>query len=255
MDVFLDLKVQPVYGKFRAMIVWKVEPSLEAGRFTIEKSHDGLNDWKIIGETLGGDNFVDDNLLGQGRLMEQYYRVTGEATGRRAVSPVVGTFGTVNRCEFGAARQIMEMEFQAMRRFTKVLLYKLRVFAPPCSVCVDADTEQAVGTSRCMTCFGTQKEKGYEDPAVTYMRVMTISPTVQLDSAEGTGSTDPSVQVARLLAFPLLRKNDMLVHKEADRRYLVNEVDLSYLGGKIPVIAMAKISLLPTTDIRYQVPV
>ena len=123
-----------------------------------------------------------------------------------------------------------------------------------CSVCWDEVNHQSKRPNDCPNCYGTQKDKGYQDPVVTYMRIMTISTTTQHDSQDGVGSTDPSIQLARLLAFPLLRKNDLLVHKEADRRYLVNEVDYSYLGGKVPVIAMANLMLLQAKDIRYKVP-
>lgn len=255
MDAFIDVKVQPIYGKFRAVIAWKVEPHLEDAAFDVFKSHDGLNEWTLLGTVQGEDHFVDENLLSQGKLLEQYYQVRCKKNGAVFLSSKIGTFGTVSRMEFGASRRIMEIEYEAMRCFTKVHLFKLRVFGPPCPVCVDPDTEQAVGVSLCPNCYGTQKDKGYMEPAVTFMRIMTISPTVQADSADGTGTTDPSIQVARLLAFPLLRKGDMLVHKEADRRYLVNDVDYSYLGGKVPVIAMANLMLLQSKDIRYKVPV
>lgn len=255
MEAFLDVKVQPIYGKFRALITWVMDPSMASGRFEIFKSHDGVNSWKSIGVVTAGDEFVDEDLLTQGKLLEQYYRIVCTKDVRRVESQVIGTFGTVHRDEFGAARQIMELEYMAMRRFTKVLLYKFRVFAPPCPTCVIPETEQAIGTSLCKDCYGTQKEKGYEDPVVTYMRIMTLSPIIKEDSAGGTGSTDPSLQVARLIAFPLLRKEDLIVHKEADRRYLVNELDHFSVGGKIPVIYMAKLSLLTATDIRYQIPV
>lgn len=251
---FLDVKVQPVYGSFRALISWKVEPSLEDGIFEIEKSHDGVNEWRLLGSIQGEDHFVDGNLLSQGKLLEQYYRVRCKKNGAVFLSSTLGTFGTISRMEFGASRRIMELEYEAMRCFTKVHLFKLRVFGPPCPVCVDAETEQAIGTSLCPNCYGTQKDKGYQDPVVTYMRIMTISTTTQNDSQDGVGATDPSIQLARLLAFPLLRKNDLLVHKEADRRYLVNEVDYSYLGGKVPVIAMANLMLLQSKDVRYKVP-
>lgn len=256
MDAFLDVKVQPIYGKFRALITWKVEPSLEDASFSILKSHDGVNDWRLIGDVVAADHFVDENLLSQGKLIEQYYRVQAVKQGRSPIlSPSIGTFGTVSRDVFGAARRIMEIEYEAMRVFTKVHLFKLRVFAPPCPVCVDPDTEQAIGTSTCTRCFGTQKENGYADPVVTFMRIMTVTPVNQTNSTDGTGAIDPSVQVIRLLAFPMLRQGDLLVHKEADRRYLVNTVDYSFMAGKIPVVAMANVSMLPTTDIRFKVPV
>lgn len=255
MDSFSDFKVQPLYGSFRALLTWKAEPGVSGVTFEIFKSHDGVNDWKRLGVVTSEEFFVDENLLSQGKLLEQYYKVRGTKDGRSATSATVGTFGTVSRMEFGAARRIMELEYEAIRCFTQVHLFKLRVFAPPCPVCVDPDTEQAIGTSTCTKCFGTQKEDGYAPAVVTYMRLMAISPVTQQSSADGTGSTDPSTQVARLLAFPMLRKGDLLVHKDADRRYLVNEVDYSFLGGKIPVIAMANLMLLQSKDIRYKVPV
>jgi len=175
--------------------------------------------------------------------------------GKTHKSQPIGTFGTVSRTEFGAARRIMEMEYQAIRQFTKVLLFKLKVTGPDCPLCVDKDTGQAVGTSRCERCWGTRKDGGYHPPISTHMRLMTTTPMVQMDSQDGTGSTDPVEHTARFLAFPLMRKEDLLVHKEADRRYLVSEIEYSYLGGKIPVVAMAKVGLLRTSDIRYKLPV
>lgn len=252
---FIDVTVQPIYGSFRALIKWKVEPKLESATFCIEKSHDGVNSWKRIGTVKQNDFFVDTDLLSQGKLIEQYYRVTAETENNRVTGPVIGTFGTVTRQDFGAARHIMDLEHQSLRRFTKVHIFKLRVFGPPCPKCVDPDTDQAIGTSLCEVCYGTTKEKGYEDPVVSFMRLMAVSPVTQVNSQGGTGASDPSLQVARMLAFPLLRQNDLVVHKEADRRYLVDEVEYSFFGGKIPVVAMVKLQMLPTNDVRFRIPV
>ena len=254
MDAFTDFKVQPVYGQFRALLTWSVSSPLEGGHFEILKSTDGLNDWQVIGTADGESFFVDENLLRQGRLFETFYQVKAQRNGHQAVSSVVGTFGTVSRMEFGAARRIMEMEYQALRCFTKVHLFKLRVFAPPCPLCVSEDTGQAVGTALCERCYGTQKDRGYADPVVTYMRIMTISPVQKVNSQDGTGATDPSEQLLRMPAFPLLRQGDLLVHKEADRRYIVNSLEPYLLGGKIPVVVMVNASLLTASDVRYKVP-
>jgi hypothetical protein len=255
MPAFLDVKVQPIYGNFRALITWKVAPELAGGQFIVLKSPDGVNDWKPVTSGVGISDAIDDNLVSQGKLLEQYYKVLVSHRDQAHESPPIGTFGTVRRDEFGAARMIMIQEFQVMRRFTKLLLCKLRVHAPICSLCGDAETGQSIGTSLCETCFATTKEGGFFPPVVTYGRFLTVSPMTKEDSQEGTGSTDPSNQTLRMLAFPLLRKEDMLIDPGADRRYLVETTEYDYFGGKIPVVANVRTVLLAARDVRYKFPI
>ena len=120
---------------------------------------------------------------------------------------------------------------------------------------VDTDTDQAVGISLCEFCFGTTKEGGYFPPIKSYGRFLTFGPTRQMDSRESTGSTDPVAAKIRMLAFPLLRKNDLLIDVGADRRYLVNETQPNRLGGKVPVVLTVDAMLLTSVDIRYKFPV
>ena len=256
MDPFLDVQVQPLYGAFRALISWKVIPEYEAATFTGCKSTDGLNGWDPIGAVTKDNHLVDDNLVSQGKLQEQYYQVmVTKGDGKVFKSPMVGTFGKVNREEFGAARRIMEMEYQSLRKFIKIHLCKFKAMGDSCKRCVDPDTDQAVGTSRCPECFGTKKEGGFYPPVITYMRPMSISPTVQQDSPEMAGTTDPITLTARMPGFPLLRKDDLLVHKETDRRYLVETVEPSWFAAKVPVVFMVKLVQLATNDMRYDFPI
>lgn len=253
---FLDIKVIPIYGQFRALIVWKTAPELAGGSFAVFKSQDGVNGWEILTTGVGIEEAVDTNLLSQGKLLEHYYqvRVTG-VDGVTHASPPIGTFGTVRRDEFGAARTIMQKEFEILRRFTRLLVCKLRANAPPCSICVNDNTDQAIGISLCEQCWGTTKQGGYYPPVLSYGRFMAFSPTTQANSQEGAGATDPVTANIRMLAFPLLRQNDLLVDREADRRYLVNSVKPSRLGGKIPVVQIVDAMLLTTVDIRYRFPI
>jgi len=255
MQSFLDVKVQPIYGQFRALITWKTVPELASGEFVVLKSPDGVNDWQPVASGSGIEDAIDENLVGQGKLLEQYYKIRVTSRGQAHESPPIGTFGTVRRDEFGAARMVMQKEFEILRRFTRFLICKLRVNAPPCKRCVTLDTDQAIGTSLCPECFATKKEGGFFPPVVSYGRIVKSSPIVQLDSREGVGSSDPSNHVIRMIAFPLLRKEDMLIDPVADRRYLVNDVDPSVFGGKIPVVLSVNTQLLVSRDIRYTFPI
>jgi hypothetical protein len=251
----LELKVQPIYGKFRAMIQWVAEPRVQDHTFIVRKSPDGINDWRVIGQVVGNDHYIDEDLLRHGRMMEQYYRVTAVGPGGKEVhSDMVGTFGRAERSEFGAARQIMELEYTAMKRFTQVHLLKLKTYGPMCPACVDEDTDQSIGVSLCERCWGTSRDGGYHPPALTYMRIMTISPVAKIDSAEGAGSSDPSLQVARMLAYPMLRKEDLLIDRDSDRRYVVDHANYALLAGKIPVVATVNLRLLQQDDVRYRIP-
>ncbi len=255
MQAFVDVKVQPLYGQFRALINWTTAPELANGAFTVFKSQDGINDWQPIASGDGIDQAIDENLVSQGKLIEQYYKVGVTLRGETHESPPIGTFGTVRRDEFGAARMIMQREYEILRRFTPLLLCKLRVFAPPCVRCVDPDTDQGVGTTLCPICFGTLKQGGYYPPVKTFGRIMSITPRVQVDSADGTGSDDPIAAKIRMIAFPLLRKNDLIIDRAADRRYLVNELKPGVFGGKIPVVFVVDAMLMPTSDVRYTFPI
>lgn len=252
---FLDVSVQPLWGKFRCLIKWKVADEFKSSNFAVLKSPDGVNNWTPIAAVPAEDQAVDEHLIHQGKLHEHFYQVVFFHGTKMHKSPVVGTFGTVSRAEFGAARRIMEMEYQSLRMFTPVFLFKLRAQGPPCPLCVDPDTGQSIGASTCIRCYGTRKDGGYWPKIPTHMRILTTSPTVRLDKEDGTGTIDPIEHKVRMLAFPYLRKEDLLVHKEADRRYLVNDIEYAYLGGKVPVTANVSLTLLRTVDIRYQLPV
>ena len=252
---FLDLRVQPVYGDFRALLVWTTIPDVAGGLFNIYKSFDGVNDWKLIATGAGIDSAIDTEFLSQGKLSEQYYKVTVDSSGVTYESAIVGTFGAVHREEFGGARMLMQQEYQIHRRFDSLVLCKLRIHAPVCHLCGDPETGQLSGLSLCPNCYATGKDGGFFPPVATYGRFMTTTSSIQKDSQDGTGTTDPSESVVRLVAYPLLRKTDMLVNKSADRRYLVEEADYTYFGGKIPVVAMVKVRLLNATDIRYKFPI
>ncbi len=253
-QAFQQVKVQPIYGKYRALITWKVNPELAAGSFVVFKSADGVNDWQEVAKGQGLEEAVDDNLISQGKLIEHYYKVRVTKDGKTFDSVPVGTFGEIRRDLFGAARVLMNTEYDVLRRFTRFLLCKLKVNAPPCPVCVDDETGQAVGTSLCESCYTTRKLGGFYPPIATFGRVLSTTPQAQMDSQDSTGTSDPTRSKIRMIAFPRLRKDDLLVNPSADRRYLVEDVEYSDLGGAVPVIATVSTVLLVAKDIRYKFP-
>jgi hypothetical protein len=255
MNPFLDVSVTPMYGKLSARILWRLQQGYDNGVCVIFKSPDGLNNWKELGKApanLGG--FIDDNLLFRGRLDESYYRVVLQRDGKRFDSDVISTFGRLSRQEFGIARAIMEHEWNTLRRFTPVKFFKLKSDGPRCSRCVDTDTQQKIGTSLCPICYGTTFEGGYYPAVDSFMQVGMSGPKVRNDSREGAGSSDPVSIRARMSAYPLMEKEDLIVNPAADRRYLIDTIDYGYFNGKIPVHVELTLQMLARNDIRYQFP-
>jgi hypothetical protein len=254
MHPFLDVRVIPTYGNFTARIIWKVIPSFEHGVFFILKSPNGITNFRQIGVVNDKKSFEDRELLPDGKFTETYYKVVTKDGDKQYESDPVGTFGQITREEFCTARYVLGLESEVMKKFTRILAFQI-ASEKPCPVCTDPDTNQKIGISRCHACYGTGHEGGYLPGMWTYMRLMEESPQVKMDSADGAGTSEPTNYKARLLAFPSLSKDDLLVDPGADMRYLVDLTETSMFKGKIPIVMIAQLQLLRRNDIRYTIPV
>lgn len=251
---FIDVVVSPAYGQNQARISWRMRPGYQYGRFTIFRSPDGLNDWRELGSTDRDAGFIDNGVISDGKLSQFFYRVELQKDGKHYSSAVISTLGALTQTEFGACYYIMTLEYKQLLQCSKILIFKLRVTSPRCPACVDPDTGQKIGISLCEVCYGTGFEGGYWPGVISYMRLLTQSPVTQLDSADGAGSTDPSMYKMRTLAYPPLIKDDMIVVPDSDHRYLVDTQEISYLKGKAPILSMVDMTLLRRTDVRYKLP-
>ena len=254
MHPFLHVIVVPTYGDFTARIMWRMASGFERGQFFILKSLNGVNGFRQIGAVKNANEFEDKDLLPIGKFTETYYQVVTQQNDHEYRSDPVGTFGQITREEFCTARYVLGLESEIMKRFTRIMAFQV-ASKNPCPVCTDKDTNQKIGISRCYACYSTGREGGYRPGMWTYMRLMQESPRVKMDSADGAGTSEPTSYKARLLAFPSLSKDDLLVDPATDRRYLVDLTDVSRFKGKIPIVMMADLQLLRRNDIRYKIPV
>jgi hypothetical protein len=255
LNSFAEVRVLPNYGGDRAIIRWRLADNSIRGRFTVFKSPDGVNNWERLAEATDTEFVFDDRFFSQGKWFQWYYRVAWESGGETAQSNIVATFGDVRREEFGAARVVMNQAYQQLRRFTRIGICKLRVTAGACAVCVDRETGQQVGISLCQNCYGTGLDGGYFPAVASHMKIGENSDVVQIDSPEGAGARDMIRVKSSMLAFPFLRKDDLVVDPKSDRRYLVETISNGMLIGKIPVLSTVSMLLLRSQDVRYKFPV
>ena len=84
---------------------------------------------------------------------------------------------------------------------------------------------------------------------------MQVGPILITDYKEGTGSVDDRQVKARVLAFPLLKREDLIVHPATDNRYGVNDLEVFYFKGLVPIAINVNMELLSRDDARYRLPV
>lgn len=251
-QVFKSVKVRPHWGFNQVVVTWEVPKELFQGNFIVMRSVDGITGFTEVASGRGIDHFVD-KVVGKDRITEFYYRITLQHKGARYDSDVVFTGGEAGRTIFGMAHQIMKLEHLRMRRCHSVKIYRQKLSGEICPVCTDADTEQRIGASVCEQCFGTGILGGYEEPVDSHMLIVSYSAIELKDNASGAGTDDPSEENARILPYPPLRKNDMLVHPDMDKRWLVNTLTPYYVSDTVPVLYDAVLMMMRRNDIRYKV--
>ncbi len=248
-----ELTVLPNYGRNSGLITWKLEGSPSVFNAVVFRSPDGINGWQELGQTKQ-TVFEDTNLFPGNKYLEHYYQVKVQFQGRVHSSAIVSTFGATSRKEFAVARKILSMEMFQLRQHQRVLILKQKV-GTKCPKCYEPESDSFNGTTLCETCYGTTYDGGYWPGIQSFLRLLTVSPQVKNDDTAGHGSTDPRMVQARMLVYPQLVKDDVIVYKEADRRYAVESCDIAYLNGKIPVSCNVTMELLPRTEMAYKFPV
>lgn len=247
----LLLSVVPSYGKHQATLVWNAD-GMAGAIFHVFKSPDGVA-WYELATVSGVDTYIDDTFSVESKLIDIHYKVIAELDGSKIESDTIGVFGTTNRKDFGIANRVMQEWAKVLRTKTEIKIYKQLIYNNPCPVCVDPDTDQAVGTTLCDSCFGTRYDKGFASPISSFMWLPKTPALVSVSSQDGNGVSDPQQYRARLLAYPPLRQGDMIVDPRSDDRWLVNNISQFSVAAQITVLIDANLSLLRRSDIRYKV--
>lgn len=251
-----ELKVVPHYGNFDSVITWKQAPALTNLLKYVERSHDGVANWKVIGETTDC-MFHDKDVVPLDRRDGFFYRVKWQTSPGCAFtySGSCSTFGVLSRKEFGAARKIMLLELRQCRIFHSVKIFLVNRHGVPCEYCTDPTSGQQIGKSACSHCYGTGMKGGYLAPLQNYMRNRAVSPRQQPAREAGTGTDDPTLGQFCMVPFPMLQKGDLIVEPATDNRWLVDTNTISYFAGKAPVLQQPAMQLIERTNIKYRVPV
>jgi hypothetical protein len=258
MNPFLNVNIQPSYGKNKAVINWSVMPGYENGDFYIFKSYNkGTPPWHLCNEVPAKNGMYEDNDLFVS--YDPYYRILLVHNGIEYDSPIVGAFDKLSKAQYGALSKIMKLEHLRMSSGNGIqVLHFIPLISGEVNSDVDPLTLQEYGTPcpEDTTNFGGIYKGSYGPPIYTWMEILRFGEDVRQESENGLDVKFELNHGARMLAFPRPEPMHLIVHPETDNRYAVmSPVVGNYFRGVFPTSYNLKMQLLRRTDPRYRIPI
>lgn len=262
MQPFVDIAIQPSYGKRQSLLNWRVLPGFETGDFYVYRSPDGVSDWVLLNEDpVRGLAYADNDFVIHGRINVPHYRLLLEHQGVSYDSPIVGLHDNITRGQYNGARRIMQLEFRRMKHNGLcLLLYKPLQRGIP-NPDIVADTGQIVGMRKpdpATDSYGQQFVGGFEAPIPTLVEFMSFSEVSHTEAPDATDDSDERIIGARILPYPFIGVDDLLVDTRTDNRYGVAKIDEPFCVRGMPALTIGyqiTLKILRREDPRYRVPV
>ena len=220
--------------------------------------------WVQSGQTLEGPwEDMSPEIVGaygwqqsEGMLLPKdpilFFRIRLQTPKGEYFSDVRTPTGDLNRTDFLQAREIMRNEVVQARGKAGIIgkIWIKGVHGPRCTECVDPIT-RAVVDPDCDSCQGTGRQSGYHG---AYDAWMTFSPRQRNKGLKGDqlGVHEDYVHTVRMIGCPVVKKDDVLVDPNSDRRYYVNMVQNTMELRRIPLIQTIEAREAPTSEHIYR---
>ena len=181
-----------------------------------------------------------------------YFRIRLQTPNGEYFSGVRTPYGDLNRNDFLQAREIMRNEIVQAQQKAGILgqVWMKAIFGPRCTVCTDPITGEVTNPD-CKTCKGTGRVPGYHGPYLAWMTFTTRQRDKHMKPDE-MGPHEDYVHMVRMIGSPLLKKDDVIVDPNADRRYYVNAVNNVMELRRVPLIQNIEAREAPTSEQIYK---
>lgn len=148
------------------------------------------------------------------------------------------------------ALEIMRQEDVLFREFIgrKCWLYPVKTFGPKC-ICYDRVKGKRT-RSNCVTCYDTGYLGGYLSPIECYIQV---DPSSNANQKTPLGQQQSNNTTARLISFPPIKPDDILVEAE-NRRWKVVTVAMT---TRLRAVVHQELTIheIPRGDVEYKLPI
>lgn len=241
------------------LISWSIDPLFddpEPHKFFLEVSEDPLFSILIREIPVGNLPYARDTKgLHQNFNNIINYRIRLETEKGIYHSEVVNTnFAPLTRRQYAMANEIIRKELMLMTKFTgiNIVVLKRKIYGPSITD-KTIDPISGVALTDESPDHGNIKTKGYYDPVNSWMSTAGGQSINRIDP-NGAGTINSFIQQVKMLPFPIVNYNDIVIDVDADLRYIVKEVDfVTYPGASIVLIQNVQLSLLPTSDPVYSI--
>lgn len=224
--------------------------------FVIQENETGKEEetdsWVTLNDTPLVDvfSFSDTFKVLHSKDFLTIYRVVMTTPNGTYYSRAVGPYNELPRKDFLIAREIMRKELLDMREYggVPVGIWKVATKGDPCTDCVHPTTGVVLDPD-CPICGGTGTKEGWHGP---YDGFAKFSPRSSNKTIDELTMSDPQIFQVRMLAYPFLIRNDLLVDLTSDRRYSIEKVESAFEMRRIPIIYNLTVSEITPSDGRYR---
>jgi hypothetical protein len=242
-------------GKESFHLQWEVDEStINAAPFnwTLLRAGSPQGPWTTAQADLGNVFTADDTFsLAQGMNKDVFYKIVdpvkGIESGPRSLMPGLPIK------KYLIWRKMVNDQRVLLKKGMGIRMYvlKRKHFGPRCTVCWDKKTGRIL-VKDCEACFGTSFTGGYYSPIEIYGHLKPAP--VGTDHLADTNIPEVQNTNGYFLAYPLIKKGDIVVEQEVNLRWeVVSAVDTQLLRN--PVHQDVTLSRLGTANVVYKVPV
>lgn len=239
------------------IFTWTVNPAFKATEhldFWIQWGAAQDGPWEDLSPKLTDQYLWQGDPVVMPKDPVQFYRLKMVTAGypEPLYSPMRAPYGDLGRREFLLVAEIMRKELLQMQQLAGVpgLIWVKSVFGPGCTKCRDPITGDVLKQD-CSDCFGTGRTPGYHGPYCTWLTLSPHQRNKHMQNDKTTTREQYSHQ-ARMLGTPRVKKDDILVDVQQDKRYYVDTIqDLTEIR-RIPVVQNVLINEIPSSSPVYK---
>lgn len=217
--------------------------------FQVLRAESPAGPWEVLTKPFQDQYYFRDvspALLHKWRGLYYKLRITDLRTNEVVDSAPTGQFPEPDLI----ALEIMRQEDVLFREFVgrKCWLYPVKTFGPKC-ICYDRVKGKRT-RSNCVTCYDVGYLGGYLSPIECYVQ---IDPSPKANQKTPLGEQQSNNTSARLISFPPMKPDDILVESENRRWKVVTVVSTTRLRA----VVHQELTLheIPRGDVEYKLPI
>lgn len=260
-NVFTRVSVYP-HQPEGVLIEWELHPKFNpigSYTFTVEYSRSGnqnSGEWSDLGTVTNKTGamflFKDLKKRAYSTFALWFYRIRLDVGSHRFYSEPISSLGSLNRQDNLIFQKIVRDE--TLRLCKKVghrgYLLRRKYWGERAST-VSTDTYEVLNPTSTED-YGTGFKGGYWQPMVFWVDINANN--VQKVVKSEIGTLDNKAVVARGLAFPLPRSNDIWVDCATGLRHRIDSVSIIAKVRHLPVVTQFQLNEIPPTHVIYQFP-